>query len=98
MNNNTENIIEHVKKVLVNFLSQSDTEEFIKSIRVHANSFSELSEKISDLDKEQVDINFTEGISERVIVDKIIIFGFIVRSCSVYDKNRKSILCIRNFN
>jgi hypothetical protein len=37
MNNNTENIIEHVKKVLVNFLSQSDIEEFIKSIQIHAN-------------------------------------------------------------
>ncbi|MBK7499366.1 MAG: tetratricopeptide repeat protein [Ignavibacteriales bacterium] len=72
MNSSTENIIEHVKKVLVNFLSQSDTEEFIKSIQVHAKSFSDLNDKISDLDKEQVNMNFTEGISERVIVDKII--------------------------
>jgi len=72
MNSSTEKIIEHVKKVLVNFLSQTDTEEFIKSIQVHAKSFSDLNDKISDLDKEQVNINFTEGISERVIVDKII--------------------------
>jgi tetratricopeptide (TPR) repeat protein len=72
MNNNTEKIIEQVKKVLLNFLSQSDADEFIKAIQIHANSFSELNEKISDLDKEQVNMNFTEGISERVIVDKII--------------------------
>ncbi|MFZ1518798.1 MAG: tetratricopeptide repeat protein [Ignavibacteriaceae bacterium] len=70
--NNTEKIIEHVKKVLVNFLSQSDTDEFIKSIRVHAKSFSELNNKIADIDKSQVNINFTDGISERVLVDKII--------------------------
>jgi len=69
---NTEKIIEHVKKVLINFLSQTDTDEFIRSIQIHATSFSELNEKISDVDKEQVDMNFTEGISERVIVDKII--------------------------
>ena len=72
MENNTENIIEHVKKVLVNFLSQSDTEEFIKSVQVHAKSLHDLNNKIADLDKEQVNMNFTEGISERVIVDKII--------------------------
>ncbi len=70
--NNTEKIIEHVKKVLVNFLSQSDTDEFIKSIQVHAKSFSELNNKIADIDKSQVNINFTDGISERVLVDKII--------------------------
>ena len=70
--NNTEKIIEHVKKVLTNFLSQSDTDEFIKSIRVHAKSFSDLNNKIADIDKAQVNTNFTDGISERVLVDKII--------------------------
>ena len=72
MNNNTDKIIEQVKKILLNFLSQSDTDEFIKAIQIQANSFSELNEKITDLDKEQVNLNFTEGISERVIVDKVI--------------------------
>ena len=42
MNNNTEKIIEQVQKVLINFLSQSDADEFIKAIQIQAISFAEL--------------------------------------------------------
>jgi tetratricopeptide (TPR) repeat protein len=72
MNNNTEKIINHVKDVLVNFLSQSDADEFIKAIKVYVTSFENLNSSASDLDKQQVNYQFTDGVDERIIVDKII--------------------------
>lgn len=72
MNNNTEKILNHVKDVLVNFLSQSDADEFIKAIKVYAASFEKLDRGISDIDKQQVNHQFTDGVDERILVDKII--------------------------
>lgn len=72
MNSNTEKILNHVKDVLVNFLSQSDADEFIKAIKVYAASIEQLDGKASDIDKLQVNYQFTNGVDERIIVDKII--------------------------
>jgi tetratricopeptide (TPR) repeat protein len=72
MNNNSEKVINQVKDVLVNFLSKSEAEEFIKSIKVYATSFEKLSENVSDVDKEQFKYQFPDGVDERIIVDRII--------------------------
>lgn len=72
MNNNTEKILNHVKDVLVNFLSQSDADEFIKAIKVYAASIEKLDQSALDIDKQQVNHQFTDGVDERIIVDKII--------------------------
>lgn len=72
MNNNTEKILTHVKDVLINFLSQSDADEFIKAVKVYAKSFEKIDADISDLDKQHINYQLPDGVDERVIVDKII--------------------------
>lgn len=72
MNNNTEKIINHVKDVLINFLSQSDADEFIKAIKVYTISLEKLNGNITGDDKDQIKHEFNDGVDERVIVDKII--------------------------
>lgn len=72
MNNNTEKILNHVKDVLINFLSQSDADEFIKAIKIYAASIEKLDKSTPDIDKQQVNHQFTDGVDERIIVDKII--------------------------
>jgi tetratricopeptide (TPR) repeat protein len=72
MNANSERVIDQVKDVLAGFLSATDVEEFIKSIKVFAQSFENLDKNISDIDKEQFNLQIPEGVDERVIVDKII--------------------------
>lgn len=72
MNNNSEKIITHVKDVLVNFISQSDADEFIKAVKVYANSFDIIDADASDMDKQHINYQFPDGVDERVIVDKII--------------------------
>ena len=72
MNNNTEKILNHLKDVLVNFLSQSDADEFIKAIKVYTSSVEKLEQNLPDVDKQQVSYQFSDGVDERIIVDKII--------------------------
>ncbi len=72
MNNNTEKILTHVKDVLINFLSQSDADEFIKAVKVYAKSFEKIDADISDLDQQHINYQLPDGVDERVIVDKII--------------------------
>lgn len=72
MNNNTEKIITHVKNVLVNFLSQSDADEFIKAVKVYAKSFEIIDADIPEIDQQHINYQFSDGVDERVIVDKII--------------------------
>lgn len=75
MKSNTENVINHVKNVLLKFLSHSDADEFIKTVRVYTSSLSSITDVIDEVDKNQVDYSFSDGVDERVVVDKIILLA-----------------------
>lgn len=73
MGNNIEKIIHSVKELLGSFLAPSDVEEFIRVINSYKNSLQNLpSDSLTDIDKNQITHQFTDGLDERVIVDKII--------------------------
>lgn len=72
MENNISKIIDHLKNTLFNFLSPSDADEFIKAITVHIQSLSQPYSIESELDKRQIDQEYSDGVDERVVVDKII--------------------------
>lgn len=73
MSNNIEIIIRSVKELLANFLAPSDVEEFLKVINSYKKSLQNpVPDNFADIDKNQIAHKFTDGLDERIIVDKII--------------------------
>lgn len=73
MTNNIEKIIRSVKELLGSFLAPSDVEEFIRAINTYKKSLqSPALDELVDIDKNQIAHKFTDGLDERIIVDKII--------------------------
>lgn len=73
MRNNFEIIIFSVKELLDDFLAHSDVEEFIKGINTYKKSLRNPAyDNLADVNKNHIAHKFTEGLDERIILDKII--------------------------
>lgn len=67
-----------VKGVLINYMSRTDAEEFIKAINAYANSFVQESNGVDKLDKTQIEYSVPNGVNDRVIVDKVITLAEVI--------------------
>jgi tetratricopeptide (TPR) repeat protein len=72
MENNTSNIVNDIKNLIKNYMTDTDAGDFIKGLEKDISVKTDEELSLSKLEKEQVEYELPKGTKHRLIIDKVI--------------------------
>ncbi len=72
MENNSSNIVNDIKSLINNYMTDTETEDFIKTLEVDISAQTGEELPLSPIEKEQIEYELPKGTKYRLIIDRIL--------------------------